>query len=189
MNPTAATGLRMLAAVALVSGLVLFVYASVQQAHRSGLNDPQIQIAEDAAATLAGGAAPASVVPGGHVDLARSLAVWVTVVDASNQPIASSAMLDGRIPVPPPGVLDIARHHREDRVSWQPRSDVRSAIVACSVGRSGAVVIAGRSMREVEERESRLIVMTIIAWIGALVTAVLWAALSGNSKVQAAGRN
>ncbi len=182
MNAPIIPGLRMLAAAALVSGLVLFGYASAQQAQRQGANDPQIQIAEDAAAALALGDAPASIVPEGRVDLARSLATWVTVVDRSNRPIASSAMLDGRVPVPPRGVLDFARRHREHRISWAPRSGVRSAIVVCSAGTSGVVVIAGRSLREVEAREGQLVVMMLMTWIGALVAAVSWAALSGGSK-------
>jgi hypothetical protein len=177
MSSTAATGLRMLAAAALVTGLVLFSHVSVQQAHRQGANDPQIQIAEDGAGALSTGAPAASVVPETDVDLARSLAIWVTVVDASNRPVASSARLDGRVPIPPVGVLEYARKHREHRISWEPRSGVRSAIVACSAG--GAVVIAGRSLREVEAREANLTVMTIMAWLGVLVTAVAWAGLSG----------
>ena len=59
-------------AVAL-TGLCGVVYGSVQQDLRQGANDPQIQMAEDAAASLAAGAVPNSVVPTSQVELSSSL--------------------------------------------------------------------------------------------------------------------
>src|SRR5438552_8487263 len=74
-----------------VTVLSLLIYAAVQQAHRSAANDPQNQLAEDAARALAAGATPAAVVGPGTVDIAASLAPWVMVVDGSNHVLASSA--------------------------------------------------------------------------------------------------
>ena len=56
------------------TALVGFTYLGVQQSYRSGLNDPQVQLAEDGAARLDEGATPASVAGTGSVDIARSLA-------------------------------------------------------------------------------------------------------------------
>jgi hypothetical protein len=85
-------------------------YAETQQALRSGANDPQLQLAEDAGARLDAGATPSSVVdPSPPVDLARSLAPFVIVFDAQGQILASNASLDGGQPAPPSGVLDAAR--------------------------------------------------------------------------------
>jgi hypothetical protein len=75
----------------LVTALCGLVYLEVQQDLRSGANDPQYQLATDAATRLDGGTAPSSVVdstPG--VDL------------------ATDATLDGGRPAPPDGVLDAA---------------------------------------------------------------------------------
>src|SRR5690349_4618324 len=91
-------------AVAL-TGVCGVVYASVQQALRQGANDPQIQIAEDAAATLDGGAAPTSVVPARAVDLSTSLQPFVMLFDKSNRLVASSATLHGNAPAFPASVL------------------------------------------------------------------------------------
>src|SRR6185295_4920318 len=49
------------------------VYLTVQQSLRQSANDPQIQMAEDAAGALARGAAEETVLPATQVDIATSL--------------------------------------------------------------------------------------------------------------------
>ena len=170
---------RALPAWAAATALALLVYASVQQAHRSGANDPQIQIAEDAARALALGADPHTVAGGQTVDLAASLAVWTTVFDATNHVLATTAVLDGHTPAPPVGVLESARHDLENRVTWEPWSGVRSATVSAVVpGGSRMVVTAGRSLREVEVREMRLEVIVGAAWLAASLGILLAAAFA-----------
>ncbi len=141
------------AAITLLSGLV---YLAVQQDLRQGANDPQIQMAEDAAQALAQGATVEAVVPAGQVDAARSLAPFVVVFDAQKQPVAASGQLHGQIPVVPDGVLDYARLHGQNRVSWQPEPGVRLAAVVVSYqGTKPGFVLAARSLRDVEIRESQ----------------------------------
>jgi hypothetical protein len=101
------------------------VYGAVQQALRSSANDPQLQMAEDAATQLSAGTAPGVVATGATVDIARSLAPFVTVFDGSGRVLASTAQLDGQTPVPPQGVLDSAAANGADVISWQPRDGVR----------------------------------------------------------------
>jgi hypothetical protein len=154
------------------------VYAAVQQVYRTAADDPQVQLAVDAARALAAGAAPSAVVPADEVDPRASLAVFVAVYDATDRPLAASVRLDGIVPVPPAGVLARARAAGEYRVSWAPRPGVRVAAVLHRVDdRSGRVVFAGRSLREVEEREARLLALTALAWAALLVTAVAAALL------------
>ncbi|HET7225238.1 MAG TPA: hypothetical protein VFK69_05925, partial [Candidatus Eisenbacteria bacterium] len=63
----AARALPVLVALTALCGLT---YVSVQQSHRQTANDPQLQLAGDAARALAAGAAPQAVVPAGRVNLA-----------------------------------------------------------------------------------------------------------------------
>jgi hypothetical protein len=56
----------------IVTGLVGLLYVTVQQDLRQGANDPQIQMAEDIAAKLAGGQQVQSVVPSEKVNIASS---------------------------------------------------------------------------------------------------------------------
>ena len=156
----------------LAAGLV---YAAVQQAQRADANDPQIQLAEDAAARLSAGAAPSDVVapaPGGSkVDLAASLAPFVVVYDASGAVLATNGQLDGHDPVIPAGVRQAAQQTGRDLVTWQPRAGVRIATV--TLPWSGGTVMSGRSLREVEDRESRTLQIAIAAGLVILAAAAV----------------
>jgi hypothetical protein len=137
-----------------------------------------VQLAQDAAAQLRAGAPVGAVLPRDTVDLSFSLAPFVIVYDSGDRALAGSGRLEGALPVPPAGVLAQARHQGWHSVIWQPRRDVRIAAVLRGVDdASGRVVLAGRSLREVEERESRLLVMSALAWGALLVTSVAAAVL------------
>ena len=155
----------------ILCGLVL---GAVQQDLRQTANDPQIQLAEDAAVAIRNGQDPQSVVPAGKVDISQSLAPYVIVFDATGRPLATSAKLGDEIPRPPAGVFDYVKQHGEDRFSWQPRAGVRSAAVVVPIGDpSSGYVLAGRSLREIENREDQLNLMVGLAWIASLGTSLL----------------
>ena len=159
---------------AAITGMCLLVYATVQQSFRTGANDPQIQIAEDATSQLASGTRPASlraIVAGPSADIEQSLATFVIVYDERGTVLVGTGMLGGRVPVPPAGVFTVAREQGEDRVSWQPTRHARiAAVVRHSSAGQGAFVLAGRSLREIEVRELSLRTMCAIAWIALLAT-------------------
>jgi hypothetical protein len=112
------------------------------------------------------------------VALERGLRPFVIVYDAAGHPLGGSGTLAGALPSPPAGVLAVAREAGINRVTWQPQRGVRIASVLCRVDdRSGRVVLAGRSLREVEERESRLMLMATLAWAALLVASVAAAVL------------
>jgi len=153
-----------------VTVLAGLVYVAVQQSLRQGANDPQIEMAEDAAAQLQAGAQAQAVVGNNKVDMSQSLAPFLTIYDASGKVVASSAQLNGATPPIPPGVFDSVRSSGEDRLTWQPQEGVREAAVVTQFGGSSpGFVLAGRSLREVEDRESRLTQMVGAAWIAGIV--------------------
>lgn len=171
-----------------VTGMCLLAYATVQQNYRQSLNDPQIQMAEDGAAHLAAGDVPASIVPRGQtVDIAQSLAPWIAIYDSSGHPLESSAILDGAPPQLPIGVFDQARfgtgkdtrEPNENRVSWQPRAEVRSAVVVVWTPATKQFVVVGRNMREVERREGRLGAFVGLAWVVMLVATFFTQIIAG----------
>ena len=140
------------------------IYAEVQQDQRSGANDPQFQMAEDAAARLNAGAETASVVESARaVDVATSLAPFTIVFDRGHAVLATDATLDGGQPAPPAGVLDSARPSSPNAVTWQPRDGVRIAAVV--VAWSGGTVLVGRSLRRVEQQESSAELIAGAAWL------------------------
>ncbi|MGD0610771.1 MAG: hypothetical protein ABSB41_04595 [Anaerolineales bacterium] len=145
------------------AGLCALVYLSVQQSLRQGANDPQIQMVEDAAGNLKAGASLESVVPSTNVEIANSLAPFIMVFDNAGNVLASSATLHGAVPSFPTGVLDYTRQNGEDRVTWQPEAGVRMATVI--VGTGNGFVLAGRSLREVEVRESNVENYSLLAML------------------------
>lgn len=100
---------RWLPMAAAITVLCLLIYAAVQQSHRSGADDPQIQLAEDAVRALERGATAASVLPSAKVEIERGLGPFVIVYDGQGQPIAGSGTLRGHLPVPPQGVFEFVR--------------------------------------------------------------------------------
>jgi hypothetical protein len=155
-----------------ITALCSLAYLIGQQSQRTGANDPQVQMAEDAAARLDAGETPAAAVrTGPPVDVARSLAPFVVVYDATGTPLATDGELDGAAPSVPKGVLDTARARGVDAVTWQPRAGVRIATV--TVPWQGGTVTAGRSLRLVEERVDDLTRLVGLAWIVTLAATLV----------------
>lgn len=159
-------------AVAIV-GVSAIIYGTVQQNYRQSLNDPQIQLVEDAQAALIAGKQPAEVIDRGNgelFDAGISMKPFLAIYDESGNILESNATVDGKTPTPPAGVFEYARSHKENRVTWQPDSNTRIALVVRPVAiESGWFVASGRNMRDVEEREGKL---TTQVAIGVAVTLV-----------------
>ena len=66
----------------------------------------------------------------------------------------------------PRGVFDFTNKNQEDVLTWQPQRGVRMAMVVEAV-RSPLIgfVAVGRSLQEVEKRESNLVTMVLVAWL------------------------
>jgi hypothetical protein len=162
----------------LATALFGLVYLVAQHDLRTGANDPQEELATDAAAGLDAGTAPASVVGPTVVDVARGLGPFVVVYDSAGTILATDGQLDGHPPAIPRGVLETAEATGRDAVTWQPRPGVRVATV--TVPWSGGAVLAGRSLRLAEERIADLGLIVGGAWAVTLV-ALFVAALVADS--------
>ncbi len=159
------------AAVTLICGLV---YIVAQQSLRQGANDPQIQMAEDAAEALTGGGTAESVLPAARIDPSRSLAPFVIVYGGDGSVLASSAALHGQTPGLPAGVFESVRRAGEDRVTWQPEPGVRIAAVVTGYGGSQpGFVLAGRSLREVEARTGQIGSLVLVGWLASLAATLI----------------
>ena len=151
-------------AAALTAGAI-GAYIVMLQIQRQAANDPQIQLAEDGAAALEKGRPLTQVMPADTIDVAQSLAPFVIVLDDAGKPLASSGQLDGRIPIPPPGVLAFVRNNGEEHVTWAPRPGLRLAAIVRRVGgQHPGFIIAARSLREVQWRIGNLVRLIVIGW-------------------------
>ena len=166
----------------IVTAFCGLVYGTVQQSYRQSANDPQIQMAEDAAAALGGNGSSTQSLPlSGTVDIGQSLSPYMVFYNDAGAPTGGNGLLDGQFPRLPAGIFDYVRAAGETRVTWQPEADIRQAIVVTRVdGAQPGFVMAGRSLREVEIREDKLGLMVCAAWfvtmLGtlALVAAGFW---------------
>jgi len=169
LKRTLATWIPLFVLVTLMCGLV---YGVAQQTIRQSANDPQIQLAEDAAAALKNGITPQAVMQGLlPVDMAVSIAPFVIIYNDAGQPIIGNGFINNANPVPPPGVLNYVRTYGEDRVTWQTQQGYRFATVVTRYdGYQQGFVLAGRSLRESEQRVMNLTAQVVLAWI---VTSIL----------------
>jgi hypothetical protein len=163
-----------------VTGLALLAYGSVQQALRQAANDPQIEMAEEAAAQLEAGAEPSSLAgSASNVELERSLAPFLMVFGPWGDPVATAAVLHGQpasAAFPASVFGQVRSRGGQERLTWQPEPGVRSAVVVQAW--SGGFVVAGRSLRLVEERERQTLLLALAAW-GVTLVGTAAAALVG----------
>ena len=159
---------------AVVTILSLTIYAVAQQDLRLTANDPQIQVAEDIAAMLSAGQLDQLSFPPEKIDISKNLSAFVTLFNDKGIPVLATTYLDGKVPVPPKGVFDYARKHGEDRFTWQPKPGVRSAVIVAKFGgKNPGFVLVGRSLKEVEKRENKILLIVGAAWLVTLFFATI----------------
>lgn len=158
----------------IITALCGLVYLTAQQNIRQGANDPQIQLSEDIATNLANGQKPETLLPANPVEIGKSLAPFIIVFDDTGKALVTTAQLEGRTPTLPSGVLQYTKEHGQDRLTWEPKKGVRTAIVVTRyTGTHTGFVLVGRSLREVEKREERLSMQVEAAWIVTIVATFL----------------
>ena len=168
---------RALTAIAAGTVAIAVAFVLVQQDIRGAADEPQRWMASDAASRLDRGAAPADVITGPAEDVASSAGPFLVVYDDAGIPLAWSGELAGQAPVPPIGVLDAAWENGENRVTWQPREQLRLAAV---VERwDGGTVLAARSLAATEAREDQALALAGFGWVAMAIGTLAAAAIGG----------
>jgi len=165
-------------------------YLVVQQNYRQNANDPQIQMAEDIANTLYTKQV-SDFDSKNKIELEAvngNLSPFVIIYDKDGRPVASQVTIAGKIPELPKGVFDYVRKYpgqgTEDRITWQPTNPVSPSsplrIAAVIVGEWNQdkkefshFVLAGRNLREVENREDRLTLEVLFGWLVAMLGSLI----------------
>ena len=162
------------AALMIVTVLCGLIYVSVQHAHRSGANDPQLQIALDLKNAIETNQSTVKWMSGDSIEISKSLSVFKTFYNANGEPLQSTGFLDAQLPKMPKGVFAFTTKCRENVITWQPRTGVRVAMVVEAVNSSQiAFVAVGRSLKEVEKRESTLVTMVLVGWLVCIGVVIL----------------
>jgi hypothetical protein len=170
--------LRLQRIAAMVVATILFgtIYVVAAQLDRLSANDAPLRLASQVAAELREGQTT-TVNAQPHVDLSRSLAVFVVVEDAQGQASDGSGFLDGSLVSLPTGVLASAAKSGQDNVTWQPAAGLRFATVTVKVG--DQFVSAGQSLKPSEGRTGTLQLLVGFSWlVSMLVLGGVWFWLS-----------
>lgn len=158
-------------------GVVAFAYVALQQNYRLNANDPQIEIASDLAAQMSAGSLPTDAVDTHmiKVDPSKSLATFGIIVDNNGKVTASNMEMDGNAVVPPKGVLNASSLTHQNRITWQPQTGTRIALVvqAYKHDDNTGYVIVGRSLKEVELREDMLFWMAAVTVTGVVLLGIV----------------
>lgn len=169
----------------MVTGGCLLVYVVAQQDLRQSANDPQIQMAEDNAVLMSQGGNASTAVGSARVGL-NDLAPALTIYNEQGKVLATSVEPLQTLPTLPDGVLKDAKESGESRFTWQPNPNVRLATVITyhSGDQASGFVMATRSLKEVETRESQLGQIITIAWFAGLIVSggALYVFNRGNAK-------
>ncbi len=151
--------------------VILFVYAAVQQSYRQSANDPQIQLAEDVGGLLNAGTPIQYFGSKTPSDFSKTLAPFMVIYDGKGNALTGTSLLNGKLPTLPAGVFASVTRLGEDRFTWEPVKGIRMASVVLgykSSATTSGFVLVGRSLREVEKRESTLTELAEISWMLAL---------------------
>ncbi len=153
---------------AVITLLCGIIYIVAQQNFRMSANDPQYQMAEDAANALNNGADPKSLInSAAPVEISQSLSPYLVIYSTSGNMAASGAMLDGHALAIPKGVIDYVDKNGKDAASWQPQPGVRQAMVG--IRAKNYIAFTGRSLRKVEERIATLGEQVLFGWVMSIV--------------------
>ncbi|GAC1417496.1 MAG: hypothetical protein NVS9B7_16320 [Flavisolibacter sp.] len=153
-----------------ISTIILgLIYLSVQQVYRNSANDPQVQLAHEIGDRL-NHAKSLDKYFNDTTDLMETKSVFLEIYNAQGHPLLSNALLNGRFPELPMGVLNFVKQKGEDWVTWQPNRKLRLAMVIVSSTVSPHLIVAvGRTLQETENRVSALTHLVVIGWILCLV--------------------
>lgn len=153
--------------ITLVCGII---YVTVQQCYRLSANDPQLQMAGDAAFALSKGADPKMLTGSQAVEISESLSAYLVIYDTAGHQLASGANLNGSPLKIPKGVVAYVTKNGKDAATWQPAPGVRQAMVGVlSPGKHGYIAFSGRSLSVVEERINTLGKLVLFGWIVSLI--------------------
>jgi hypothetical protein len=166
--------LRLPRIAGIVVATILFgtIYVVAQQLDRLSANDDPLRLASQVAAELREGQ-KTTLDAQPHVDLSRSLALFVVVEDAQGQSSDGSGFLKGLLVSLPTGVLASAAKTGQDNVTWQPAPSLRFATVTLKVGNQ--FVSAGQSLKPSEDRDGTFRLLVGFGWlVSMLVFGGVW---------------
>ncbi|MBL8029951.1 MAG: hypothetical protein JNN11_01760 [Candidatus Doudnabacteria bacterium] len=151
--------------------LSALAYLGVQQVYRQNANDPQIQMTQEAAKELSQLEDLNSLAGTlGNMDIYNTLNAFIVIYDESGKPIAGNGFINDQLPSLPGGVFSEAKKKSDHRFTWAPtQNDRYSAVLKSFSGKQNGFMLAGRSLRLVEERTKNFALILAVTWGAAML--------------------
>lgn len=142
------------------------VYSVTSKLQLSNANWPQIQMAQDAAASLDKDNNP-EFLTGDHVDINKSLKPFIIVYDKNGKAVSGSGFSNGKLPKVDKHVLEDSKDKDYSAVTWKPGKD--TTIAAIIVAAKDYYVLSGRSLEEIEKNENSTLLAIGLGWLLSVV--------------------
>jgi len=150
------------------------VYVIGQQVLRRGANNEPTKLAQATVAKLKSGVAPRLAVNSTFNLEADNDSSFVVVYDKAGRVLGSGAFLNNAYPIPPKGVLTSATVGHNNKVTWQPATDLRLATVVINTG--NYYVLGARSLKLSEEFQDVWLFTLASSWATSMIVifTTLW---------------
>lgn len=157
--------------LATIATIILAIsYVNDQQIIRMSANEPQEWLARGLAARLEGGVQMKNAYLWDSVTVMSDPTPYVIVYDRYGSTTAATASFGNKVTHLPQGVLEYAKLHGVNRLTWEPAKDLREAIVVVPInGGEGGYVLAGRSLAYAEEQEAQLAQRAFFGWLVSMI--------------------
>lgn len=145
-------------------------YVMIQQSNRMSADDLPLTLSQQVKSSLEAGSAPTDLVSAQKNNLETDNNTVVIITDSTMHVLASSATLDGQTPLPPEGVFKYTKDHATDRITWEPKENVRVALRVSSYGKSPSdgFVLVAQPLTQFEKRISFIGNLGLVAWLAVL---------------------
>lgn len=150
-------------------------YTMAQQSTRLSADDLPLTTAQVAKQELQGGSDTKDIVPTLKTNLRNDTSVFMIITDSTQHILASSAVLDGKTPLPPKGAFDFTASHGSDHFTWEPAGGVRIATKITAYGQSpnDGYIITGQSLKPFEDRIDTFGWIALAAWLASIAWSYL----------------
>lgn len=142
----------------------------VQQSARLSADDEPLAAAKIAKQQIFSGQSIEDIIPQQETDLRDNAGVFLIITDNNQKVLGSSAVLDDEAPLPPRGVFVHTRENGRDSFTWEPKTGVRYATQMLKFDQNGGgYIIAGKSLKSVEDRVSKYNLIAFLAWLAVIL--------------------
>lgn len=159
---------KILGVYALITLFTLMVYGTAQHLLRTGANMLPATSARYMTQQLARGLPTTAFFPALNQDMPSGGAQFFLIADKEGKPLIATYTIGGKPPSIPKGAYDYAAKHGENRLTWQPKPDIREAIIIRpykTKDNSGGFVVSGTSLLEPETSLALLTKKLLLGWL------------------------